>query len=111
MEHLSEDWVCWSYCCPQNLQHPDLCLTSPRQPYDVTTISAPDGSITAKFASFGATLTELWVKDKNGEAIDVVPGYDDNVSLSLFLSLWIYVCDRKIEVLLTHTPLWRTLRM
>lgn len=50
-------------------------------PYDVTTISAPDGSITAKFVSFGATLTELWVKDKNGEAIDVVPGYDDNTML------------------------------
>ena len=45
----------------------------------MTTISAPDGSVTAKFVSFGATLTELWAKDKNGEARNVVLGYDDNV--------------------------------
>lgn len=50
-----------------------------QQPFDVTAISAPDGSITAKFVSFGATMTELWVKDKHGVGIDVVPGYDDNV--------------------------------
>ena len=53
------------------------CSTT--QPFDVTTISAPDGSITAKFVSFGATMTELWVKDKHGEALDIIPGYDDNV--------------------------------
>ncbi|KAJ8077565.1 hypothetical protein PM082_001997 [Marasmius tenuissimus] len=51
----------------------------PAWPFDLTTISAPDGSITAKFVSFGATLTELWVKDRNGKARDVVLGYDDNV--------------------------------
>ncbi|ETW76153.1 hypothetical protein HETIRDRAFT_461139 [Heterobasidion irregulare TC 32-1] len=50
-------------------------------PFDVTTISAPDGSITAKFVSFGATMTELWVKDKHGEALDIIPGYDDNSKL------------------------------
>ncbi|THH14452.1 hypothetical protein EW146_g5886 [Bondarzewia mesenterica] len=50
-------------------------------PFDVTTISAPDGSVTAKFVSFGATMTELWIKDKHGEAIDVIPGYDDNSML------------------------------
>lgn len=49
------------------------------QPFDVTTISAPDGSITAKFVSFGATMTELWVKDKFGKARDIILGYDDNV--------------------------------
>ncbi|PFH49359.1 hypothetical protein AMATHDRAFT_76218 [Amanita thiersii Skay4041] len=47
-------------------------------PFDLTTISAPDGSITAKTVSFGATLTELWVKDKYGKPRDVVLGYDDN---------------------------------
>ncbi|KNZ77615.1 Aldose 1-epimerase, partial [Termitomyces sp. J132] len=50
-------------------------------PFDVTTLSAPDGSITAKFVSFGATMTELWVKDKYGKARDVVLGYDDNTRL------------------------------
>lgn len=40
---------------------------------------SPDGSITAKFVSFGATMTELWVKDRNGTPGDVVLGYDDNV--------------------------------
>ena len=50
-----------------------------QKPFDVTTISAPDGSITAKFVSVGATMTELWVKDKFGEARDVILGYDDNV--------------------------------
>ncbi|KAI0071251.1 galactose mutarotase-like protein [Panus rudis PR-1116 ss-1] len=46
-------------------------------PFDITTISAPDGSITAKFVSFGATMTELWVKDKFGKARDIIIGYDD----------------------------------
>lgn len=58
------------------------------QPFDLTTISAPDGSITAKFVSFGATMTELWVKDKNGKLRDIVLGYDDNVCLE-FLVLMI----------------------
>ncbi|KAF9479497.1 galactose mutarotase-like protein [Pholiota conissans] len=50
-------------------------------PFDLTEITAPDGSITAKFVSFGATLTELWVKDKDGKLRDVVLGYDDNSRL------------------------------
>ncbi|KAM6492142.1 galactose mutarotase-like protein [Amanita muscaria] len=50
-------------------------------PFDVTELSAPDGSITAKFVSLGATLTELWVKDKFGKARDVVLGYDNNTLL------------------------------
>ncbi|GJE96237.1 galactose mutarotase [Phanerochaete sordida] len=50
-------------------------------PFDVTTIAAPDGSITAKFVSFGATMTELWVKDKFGNARDIILGYDDNTEL------------------------------
>ncbi|KAL1744594.1 galactose mutarotase-like domain-containing protein [Schizophyllum fasciatum] len=50
-------------------------------PFDVTTLTAPDGSVTAKFVSLGATLTELWVKDRDGNARDVVLGYDDNSKL------------------------------
>ncbi|KDR66536.1 hypothetical protein GALMADRAFT_259029 [Galerina marginata CBS 339.88] len=50
-------------------------------PFDLTAITAPDGSITAKFVSFGSTLTELWVKDKDGKTRDVVLGYDDNSRL------------------------------
>lgn len=49
------------------------------QAFEPITISAADGSIVAKFVPLGATLVELWVKDKNGVARDVVPGYDDNV--------------------------------
>lgn len=45
----------------------------------MTEINAPDGSVKAKFVSLGATMTELWVKDKNGNARDVILGYDDNV--------------------------------
>ena len=62
----------------------------------MTELTAPDGSITAKFVSFGATLTELWVKDRDGNTRDIVLGYDDNVSddaessVSLFIDcvLW-----------------------
>ncbi|KAF7430227.1 hypothetical protein PC9H_005929 [Pleurotus ostreatus] len=50
-------------------------------PFDLTTLSAPDGSITAKFVSFGATMTELWVKDRKGKPRDVILGYDDNSQL------------------------------
>ena len=49
----------------------------------MTTLRAPDGSITAKFVSFGATMTELWVRDRAGNARDVVLGYDDNVSRTI----------------------------
>jgi aldose 1-epimerase len=49
------------------------------KPFEITSISAPDGSITAKFIGIGATLAELWVKDKDGKLRDVVAGYDDPV--------------------------------
>ncbi|KAK7743378.1 hypothetical protein SLS62_010615 [Diatrype stigma] len=39
------------------------------------TIKAP--GIKAQFIPYGATLTNLFVKDKNGEDVDVVLGYDD----------------------------------
>ncbi|KXN83299.1 Aldose 1-epimerase, partial [Leucoagaricus sp. SymC.cos] len=50
-------------------------------PFDLTEIKAPDGSVSAKFVSLGATMTELWVKDKSGKARDVILGYDDNSKL------------------------------
>ncbi|QRW05796.1 galactose mutarotase-like protein [Ceratobasidium sp. AG-Ba] len=46
-------------------------------PFKQYTITAPDGSITAKFIGSGASLTELWVKDKYGKLRDVVLGYDN----------------------------------
>ena len=33
--------------------------------------------LTCQFIPYGATLTNLFVKDKNGKDIDVVLGYDD----------------------------------
>lgn len=54
----------------------DIC-----QPFDETTITAPDGSISAKFVAFGATMTELWVRDKYDHLRDVILGYDDNSKL------------------------------
>lgn len=33
--------------------------------------------IKAQFIPYGATLTNLFVKDKNGKQVDVVLGYDD----------------------------------
>lgn len=34
-------------------------------------------NIGEQFIPYGATLTNLYVKDKNGEDVDVVLGYDD----------------------------------
>ena len=55
----------------------------------MTTISAPDGSVTAKFVSIGATMVELWVKDKHGESLDVIPSYDDPV-IPIQLALYLF---------------------
>ena len=43
-------------------------------PFQKYTISAP--GINASFISYGATLTNLYVNDKNGNPQDVVVGYD-----------------------------------
>ncbi|KAF7363258.1 Galactose mutarotase-like protein [Mycena venus] len=56
------------------------CTRATPYPFDVTTLTAPDRSIYASFVSIGATLTELWVPDKNGTMRDVL-GYDDNMLL------------------------------
>ncbi|KAI0031683.1 galactose mutarotase-like protein [Vararia minispora EC-137] len=47
-------------------------------PFDVTTITAPDTSVTAKFVSLGATMVEFWVNDKHSESVDVIAGYDNS---------------------------------
>ncbi|KAG8696432.1 hypothetical protein FRC08_007153 [Ceratobasidium sp. 394] len=57
-----------------------LCVGATAQstdPFKQYTITAPDGSISASFIGSGASLTELWVKDKFGKARDVILGYDD----------------------------------
>ncbi|CCO37957.1 aldose 1-epimerase [Rhizoctonia solani AG-1 IB] len=46
-------------------------------PFKEHTITASDGSIKAKFIGSGASLSELWVKDKYGCFRDVVLGYDN----------------------------------
>ena len=62
------------------------------QPFDITTLQAPDGSVTAKFVSFGATLTELWIPDRDGKPRDIVLGYDNNVQ-----STHLYVYDAEAD--------------
>lgn len=47
------------------------------------TISTPQ--IKAQFIPYGATLTNLIVKDKNGKDVDVVLGYDDADFYGMFL--------------------------
>ncbi|KAH8830474.1 galactose mutarotase-like domain-containing protein [Flagelloscypha sp. PMI_526] len=44
---------------------------------DVLNITAPDGSAKASFISYGATATNLWVKDKTGSFRDVLIGFDN----------------------------------
>lgn len=35
-------------------------------------------------------MTELWVKDKHGQARDIILGYDDNVRTSADLYIYFY---------------------
>ncbi|KAF7360206.1 Galactose mutarotase-like protein [Mycena venus] len=50
---------------------------TPSSPFDVAMLTAHDGSISASFMAFGATLTQLLVKNKDGKPVDVVPGFDN----------------------------------
>ncbi|KAJ3049942.1 hypothetical protein HK097_009067 [Rhizophlyctis rosea] len=45
--------------------------------FHVFTLTSPKGNLVAKFTNFGATLTHLIVKDKDGKARDVVSGFDN----------------------------------
>lgn len=47
----------------------------PTDPFQKYTISAP--GIKATFIGYGATLTNLFVDDRNGKSQDVVVGYDE----------------------------------
>jgi hypothetical protein len=51
-------------------------LAGAGDPMRVITLTAPDNSIVANFLSYGATLKNLWVKDKRGKFRDIVLGYD-----------------------------------
>ncbi|KAF7332023.1 hypothetical protein MKEN_00082600 [Mycena kentingensis (nom. inval.)] len=46
-------------------------------PLKTISIAAPDGSLKADFIAFGATNTNLWVKDKHGVFRDILLGYDN----------------------------------
>ncbi|KAL7414843.1 galactose mutarotase-like domain-containing protein [Mrakia frigida] len=48
-----------------------------RTPFTPITINASDGSIAATFIPYGATVANLFVKDRNGIVRDVVLGYDE----------------------------------
>lgn len=43
-------------------------------------------------------MTELWVKDKHGEARDIILGYDDNVRTSVNISQPFSLCNQELEV-------------
>ncbi|QRW15916.1 cellular morphogenesis-like protein [Rhizoctonia solani] len=51
-------------------------LAGAGDPMRVITLTAPDNSIVANFLSTGATLKNLWVKDRRGKFRDIVLGYD-----------------------------------
>lgn len=58
--------------CPEALQ--------PIYPYNKLNIRSPDDSIRATFLPYGASLQELWVKDRNGTWRDVVVGFDNTTN-------------------------------
>lgn len=43
-------------------------------PFQTFTIAAPDGSIRASFIALGASMTNLFVRDRDGEFRDIVAG-------------------------------------
>lgn len=49
----------------------------PVYPYNALHLRAPDDSIRATFLPYGASLAELWVKDRDGHWQDVVLGFDN----------------------------------
>jgi hypothetical protein len=48
-----------------------------RGPFTPISLNASDGSISAAFIPHGATITELWVKDRDGVNRDITLGYDN----------------------------------
>jgi hypothetical protein len=52
-------------------------INSLKGPFTPISLNASDGSISAAFIPHGATLTELWVADKDGVKRDITLGYDN----------------------------------
>ena len=52
-------------------------ISAQASPFSKYTISAP--GINASFIPYGARITNLYVNDKDGNAQDVVLGYDDGM--------------------------------
>ncbi|KAJ7030824.1 galactose mutarotase-like protein [Mycena alexandri] len=57
-----------------------IAISTHRTDDPLTTIAlaAPDGSIKANFIAWGATTTNLWVKDKHGSFRDILLGFDNH---------------------------------
>ncbi|CEH13276.1 galactose mutarotase-like protein [Ceraceosorus bombacis] len=53
---------------------------APQYPANVVRISAEDDSIRAGFIPYGATLVELWVRDRDGAWRDVVLSFDNTTN-------------------------------
>ncbi|MCL4205677.1 MAG: galactose mutarotase [Pirellulaceae bacterium] len=62
-----------------DLQRESFGRTKDGQAVERYTLRVPNG-LTARFISFGATLTELLVPDRDGRVADVVLGFDDLTS-------------------------------
>ncbi|PWN93614.1 galactose mutarotase-like protein [Acaromyces ingoldii] len=52
----------------------------PVYPYNAIQLRAPDDSIRAVYLPYGASVSELWVKDRNGVFRDVVLGFDNKTN-------------------------------
>ncbi|CAO1626433.1 unnamed protein product [Sympodiomycopsis kandeliae] len=52
----------------------------PVYPYNAIRIRSEDDSIRATFLPYGASLAELWVKDRQGQWSDVVLGFDNTTN-------------------------------
>lgn len=59
-----------------NIQTSDFGKTKDGKPVELYTLTNDKGMV-AKIATYGATLTELWVPDKDGRKADVVLGFDN----------------------------------
>src|SRR6476661_6114371 len=59
-----------------NIQKSDFGKTNEGEAVELYTLTNKHG-MTAKIATYGATLVELWVPDKNGQKADVVLGFDN----------------------------------
>lgn len=61
---------------PMNVEVQSWGATAAGDPVQLFTIVNDNGMV-VKITDFGATVTELWVPDRNGKAEDIVLGFDD----------------------------------